>query len=254
MNIDLDKPIVYKHASFRFFAKNEHHTSRLSTDNVLLLVYDGVLRFSEEGVPYEIGAGEYFIQRSGLYQSGELPSDAPKYLYVHFDAEWCESEGSLRSSGKYDVGRLFPLMERMDAACHKGLPLAEQQYIFLKLLLSLRVTAAQSDTSHRLIEYIDENIEHISSLADICNELHYSKNYVIRIFKKELGASPFTYINEVRMNKAMYLIKTTSRPIDEIARLSGYSDYSYFYKRFVRKNGISPLKWRKWAREHAVSE
>ncbi len=254
MNVDLNKPIIYKHASLRFFDKNEHHISRLSTDNVLLLVYDGILRFSENGIQYEVSAGEYYIQRKGLYQAGEVASDAPKYLYVHFDAEWSESADALQKSGRFDIGRILPLMERIDIACHKGYVFSEQQYLFLKLLLSLRTHTARSETAQRLADYVEGNIEKISYLSDLCRELHYSKNYIIRIFNKELGASPFQYINEVRMNRAMYLIKTTSRPIDEIARLSGYSDYSYFYKRFVKKNGISPLKWRKWAREHTVND
>ena len=48
--IDLNKPIAYKHASLRFFNKNEHHIDRFCEDDVLLLVFDGVLRFSEDGV------------------------------------------------------------------------------------------------------------------------------------------------------------------------------------------------------------
>ena len=44
--MDLNAPITYKHASLRFFEKNEYHVERFSRDNVLLLVFDGVLRFS----------------------------------------------------------------------------------------------------------------------------------------------------------------------------------------------------------------
>ena len=44
--IDLNKPIRYKTASLRFFKEGEHHISRRCPEDVLLLVYDGVLRFS----------------------------------------------------------------------------------------------------------------------------------------------------------------------------------------------------------------
>ena len=82
--IDLNKPIVYKHSSLRFFEKNEHHISRVCDDDVLLLVYEGTLRFLENGEEYAVTAGHYHIQQHGSRQAGHLPSDSPKYLYVHF--------------------------------------------------------------------------------------------------------------------------------------------------------------------------
>lgn len=62
--IDLNKPIRYKTASLRFFKEGEHHISRRCPEDVLLLVYDGVLRFSEDGVPFEISAGQYYMHEA----------------------------------------------------------------------------------------------------------------------------------------------------------------------------------------------
>ena len=78
------------------------------------LVYDGVLRFSEDGVEYEVAAGEYFIQRKGTMQRGDVPSDAPKYLYIHFLADWTENGSGLPRQGNFDIAALWPLMERID--------------------------------------------------------------------------------------------------------------------------------------------
>jgi AraC-like DNA-binding protein len=69
---------------------------------------------------------------------------------------------------------------------------------------------------------------------DLCDKFHYSKNYIIRIFNKELGVSPIQYINHEKIKRAMYLLETTSKPIGEIAIECGYSDYPYFYKKFVQ--------------------
>ena len=49
LGVDLGKPMCCKYASFRFFEEKEHHITRFCTDNVLLLVFAGVLRFSEDG-------------------------------------------------------------------------------------------------------------------------------------------------------------------------------------------------------------
>ena len=63
IGIDLDRVITYKHASLRFFKEKEHHITRLCEDNVLLLVFEGVLRFSENEEEIEVSAGEYYIQK-----------------------------------------------------------------------------------------------------------------------------------------------------------------------------------------------
>ena len=83
--------------------------------------------------------------------------------------------------------------------------------------------------AEQMSEYVEENIEKIVSLEDICKAFHYSKNYIIRIFNKEFGISPVQYINEVKLRRAMYLLETTSKPIGEIATRCGYADYAYFY-------------------------
>lgn len=250
MGIDLNRLVLYKHASLRFFEKNEHHITRVCPEHVLLLVFDGVLRFSEDGVQQEVRAGEYYIQKKNRYQEGVLASDAPKYLYVHFDAEWSDAPDSLSHRGHFDYSVLSDLIIQIDAASHQGYLYGERQYLFLKLLLSLRQDTKKSTVIQKISDFIEENLQTISSLSDVCVEFHYSKNYMIRIFKREFGLTPVQYINERRLRRAMYLLETTSKPTGVVSEECGYTDYPYFYKRFVQKTGIAPSEWRKQIQEN----
>lgn len=63
IGINLDKPMEYVYASFRYFEEGEKHTTRICKDDVLLLVFDGILAFTEDGVDVSVGAGEYYIQK-----------------------------------------------------------------------------------------------------------------------------------------------------------------------------------------------
>ncbi len=245
IGIDLNKPVTYKYASLRFFQEKEHHVTRFCRDNVLLMVYDGVLRFSEDGNEIEVRAGEYYIQRKNCQQAGALASDAPQYLYVHFDAEWSDLPDALASNGRFDIEMFFELMKKIDSAAHGNDTYNDLQYLFLTILLSLRKKVKKNPIAKALSEYVDENFKTITSLLDICEEFHYSKNYIIQIFNKEFGVSPFQYINEKKVRSAMYLLETTSKSIVEIAGDCGYADYAYFYKQFVKKTGISPSIYRK---------
>ena len=243
--IDLNSPIRYEFASFRFFEKKEHHIERFCSVNVLLMVYEGILRFSEDGEQVEVRAGEYYIQRKNCYQAGELPSDAPHYLFVHFDGEWSDRPDTLPCRGSFDHSALSELMLQIDTASHQKYTYAEQQYLFHKLLLSLRQKVPSNALAERLSKFVEENIAKITSLSDLCEAFHYSKNYVERLFRREFGVPPIQYVNEVKIRKAMYLLETTSKPITVIAEECGYVDYPYFYKRFVQKAGVSPSEWRR---------
>lgn len=243
--IDLNKPTQYQHASFRFFQAHEHHVTRFCRDNVLLLVYHGILRFSEDGQEQEVHAGEYYIQKANCYQAGKRASDAPQYFYVHFQAEWSTSESTLSSRGRFDYAMLCDLMKQLDLAAHQKQPYCEQQYLFLKLLLSLWEKPFKKPLAQAFAEYVEEHLAQPISLSELCRTFHYSKNYVIRIFDRELGMSPVQYINGMRIKRAMYLLETTSKPICEIAAECGYSDYAYFYRCFVQATGTAPLSWRR---------
>ena len=249
LGIDLRKPVLCKYASFRFFEEKEHHITRFCTDNVLLLVFAGVLRFSEDGEEREVRAGEYYVQRKNRYQEGRVASDAPQYLYAHFEGEWSDAPDALAAGGHFDPELLTETMTRLDNASHQRAPYVELQYWFLRLLLSLSRKPERTPMAEAMADYVEKNLHRISSLAELSKEFHYSKNYIIRIFRREFGMSPVQYINEMKLKHAMYLLETTSKPLCEVASACGYADYPYFYKRFVQKNGISPFQWRKQMQE-----
>lgn len=55
LGLDLNYPHKYKVSSMRYFAENERHVTRTPTFNVLLIMFKGVLKFSENGERVEVG-------------------------------------------------------------------------------------------------------------------------------------------------------------------------------------------------------
>lgn len=242
--IDLDKPITFLHSSLRFFAENEHHITRFCEDDVLVMVYEGVLRFTEENVCYEIHPGQYHIQKNHTYQAGEAASDSPKYLYVHFRSEWADNDTTLSYEGTFDYKEAKDLMIEIDKLAHTSSSLTEKSAKFYELLLFLQQKKAPVSVADRIAEFINEQPLNEISLEKICTEFHFSKNHIINIFKKEFGVTPVKYINNLKIERAKYLLEATSDTVDSISLKSGFNDYSHFYKLFYRQNGISPAMWR----------
>lgn len=158
IGIDLNQPIQFGWASLRYFRKNEKHVTRLCHEKVLLLVYDGVLRFTEDGVDYEVHPGEYHIQKENSLQEGKVASDIPKYLYVHFYAAWSSEKDALPFRGHFDYHILKPSIEQLDYMAHNNGSQLDMTILFLSILSSLsRNTAAGKSLANRIAAYL--NIE-----------------------------------------------------------------------------------------------
>lgn len=243
--IDLNKPILFKHASLRFFDKDEKHINRFCEDDVLLLVFDGILRFTENGTEYEIHPGEYHIQKHNTYQSGDYTSDSPKYLYVHFNAEWTADCPILSYSGKYNYNQMKPLFEKLDCLSHNNSTMIEKNAAFFQILTTLYNPHKEKNIADEIADFILRENKNNLTLDLIAKEFSFSKNQIINIFKKKYKTTPIEYADRMKINKAMYLMEVTSKSVELIAYESGFNTYSNFYRMFYRYNNMSPKEWRK---------
>lgn len=246
IGIPLNRPITYAYSSLRFFKKGEHHISRTCPENVLLLVYEGILRFREDGVDYEIGPGQYHIQKQGSIQEGPYASDSPKYMYIHFWSEWTEQEPMLPRSGTYNYAKLKPIIEELHTlrnhtnALH--FILAGKFFEILSLLYQKKVSTSLAD---RIADFIAAQSPQEITIEQLCENFHFSKNHIINIFKKAYGLTPIAYMNHLRLCMAEYRMEVTSESLEQISIRCGFPTYSHFYNLFLRKNGLSPEQWRK---------
>lgn len=242
--IDLNKPILYKCSSLRFFDENEYHINRICADDVLLLVYEGTLRFLENGTPYEITAGQYHIQQHGSEQIGHLPSDSPKYLFIHFLGNWDDHEATLNYCGDFDYAALKELMEKADRIAHENYTQIEQMAVFFEILSVLYRNRLPIVKGHDIAEYIQQHFNEKITLEILSKEFNYSKNQIVNIFNKNYSQTPIDYLNKIRIQKALHLLEVTSSSAESIAGACGFHNYSHFYRLFVRQTGVSPAQWR----------
>ena len=245
--IDLNRPIRFKHASLRYFSFRESHVTRICPESVLLLVFEGILHFTEEGIPYRVGAGEYFIQKANTRQSAQGPSESPKYLYVHFDACWDCPEVLLPRRGTVSIAELMPLMEELDRAEHRSL--TEKSALFFQILTALLCRKTNIGPGGEIGAYLRERACETVSLQDLSDRFSYSRNQIINLVKQEFGMSPLEYQHCQRLKRAEWLLRVTATPLARVAEECGYGEYSQFYKEFLRKYGISPRQWREGHRE-----
>lgn len=90
-------------------------------------------------------------------------------------------------------------------------------------------------------ESIDNNID----MAKMVRQLPMGYSKFRKIFKETTGFAPNQYYLDIRLNKAKDLLQNTLLNIDEIAYQTGFDSPFYFSKLFKKKNGKSPLSYRK---------
>ena len=100
------------------------------------------------------------------------------------------------------------------------------------------------------IRYIKKEIE--TNFKDIdmkavAERLGYTKEYLYRMFNKEMGTSVNNYIQNVRLEKAKeYMSETGKYKIYEVCEMVGYEDHVYFSKIFKKKYNVSPKDFQKY--------
>ncbi|WP_127530152.1 helix-turn-helix transcriptional regulator [Paenibacillus kobensis] len=93
-------------------------------------------------------------------------------------------------------------------------------------------------------EYIEASYESMISLDHLSDRLGVSKYHLLRIFTDAVGCSPSDYLNRVRIEQAIRLLRQTDWSVEQIAEQIGYSGGSYFIKVFRKFTGHTPGSFR----------
>jgi AraC-like DNA-binding protein len=135
----------------------------------------------------------------------------------------------------------------------------ETQGILLQLAARFFETAKVKSrhTDIRLakcLQYIHENTDKDISIKQLANIACLTENHLIRIFKKEMNATPLKYIHTKKMEKAQLLLITTGMTVRDIALELSMDNTSYFNRIFKVYTGETPTQYReKHSFEMAIS-
>lgn len=99
--------------------------------------------------------------------------------------------------------------------------------------------------STQLFTYVDENYAYIKDLKELSDLFEISESYLFKLFQKEYGMTPKTYINKLRIQNICSRLKHSNRTIKSIAADYGFDSYEHFCRVFKKEVGICPTEYRK---------
>ncbi|WP_416149965.1 response regulator transcription factor [Salipaludibacillus sp. HK11] len=104
---------------------------------------------------------------------------------------------------------------------------------------------AENPNMKMLIEYISDHYMEPMSLSEIAKHFHFNPSYLSSYFAAHNKEGFIEYLNKIRIEEAIKLLRSSSSSISEISGMVGYSDHSYFCKVFKKIIGLSPSQYRR---------
>lgn len=116
---------------------------------------------------------------------------------------------------------------------------------FLKEVMKIVETEEEQGHMRKLTDYIKAHYHESLSLSDIANHFHFSPSYLSNYFSTHSKEGFSEYLNRVRIEAAITLLRQNDIPISKISEQVGFSDHSYFCRVFKKQTSYSPSQYRR---------
>lgn len=231
-----------------------------------------LLYFSKGGATIYCGGEEYFaadgdmiIANANELHRGDAGASGVDYMCVMLPPSFFDSVGGDRryifqNHIKEDENirrltlRLFNTFESGTDGCrYLSMGIAYELIAYLaenyaKEQLNRHGYAVRNsklESFNNVIEYIEKHCTEPLTTADAARMAHLSESYFGHMFKKHTGSSFTAYLNEMRVQKAAVLLKSTRMTVTETAAEAGFNDVNYFCRVFKSRTGVSPRQYKK---------
>ncbi|HEU5469542.1 MAG TPA: substrate-binding domain-containing protein [Actinophytocola sp.] len=97
------------------------------------------------------------------------------------------------------------------------------------------------------LAYLHQHYHHQITRRQVAKAAGMSEDYLSRLFHRELGLSPWDYLNRLRIEQAKERLRDSDESIQVVARRVGFHDRAYFSRIFRKLTGVPPQAFR----EHA---
>lgn len=109
-------------------------------------------------------------------------------------------------------------------------------------------TDASAGFLSRAIGYIHSNIAWDMTLDDICRAANVSKFHLCRRFREHTGMTVMDYILSTRLLLSKNELAKTDASVAQISEVCGFGSVSHFCRVFRKREGCTPLQYRKGLR------
>jgi AraC family transcriptional regulator len=97
----------------------------------------------------------------------------------------------------------------------------------------------------RMQKHIGEHLSEPITLLDLARCAGYSPYHAARIFRDEVGKTPFAYIRALRMTRAALTLRDQDKKVLDVALDFVFDSHEGFTRAFSREFGITPQRYKR---------
>lgn len=253
----------YFHNTFYLGAINMHrhtfHELNIVTKGKGIHCMDNKTDIAEEGsvflIPPNVEHGYMFDNDLVVFHM---------LLHSNFILKYSEELNSISDSllnnmnvklGSEDLAKLMNVLIELDQfqSTQDNVSDIMKNSLALYLISKLSTFIPKNEKEHKktypeemikCVDYINSRFTEKISTKELCKMLNVSNSTLRRYFIEEYGMTLSDYLQDLRIRYSIDLLKSTCKPIHEIAVECGFYDSSHFTKVFKDKTGYTPLSYR----------
>ncbi|EUJ32885.1 AraC family transcriptional regulator [Listeria cornellensis] len=246
----------------------------------LIYVIEGRLNLGVNDVPIQMAEGEIYVINGGdvhyflaspnserivlqfdlnVFQEFSLTEDEGKRLrdlFLHVSpssADWNPEVARLvagllqvihRESSQRKAGYRYIVKAKL----YEMLAVLERDVPRLVRDSAEDATSKSQETLEKLQQifaYVEDHYQETITLQQVADHVGFSSYYFTKLFKRNMGITFMTFVNDYRLSKAKWILLNEETPVTEVAELAGFSSVKTFHHAFKRAMGVSPLKYRR---------
>jgi len=219
----------------------------------LIVKGSGTLKVMNKTYPLEVGT----IFVTAPYLSHEIEgSDIFTYLYISFDGECVpqllksyQIQDRLHIANGYACVIEFWMDSIRRFSTQNANALTESVLMYtLSHIVSnqANIQSTSPDKFQIIIDFLQNHLQNKDlSLKNVADLFFYNEKYFSALFKQNMGINFSQYLNEIRIQHAVDLIRKNDISVAEVAFTCGFSDSMYFSKVFKRIIGKTPSEYKK---------
>jgi AraC-like DNA-binding protein len=101
------------------------------------------------------------------------------------------------------------------------------------------------DRVAKTIEFMKAHLQEPLNISTLAALVRLSRSHYTTLFRRVTGYAPLSYLNHLRMQRAVQLLNTTDLSIKRISYQLGFSDQFYFSRAFSKMHNHSPSEHRR---------
>lgn len=122
---------------------------------------------------------------------------------------------------------------------------SEVMELIMGVIYQSRSEKKTNENLVKAIQFIKQNYHQEISLDNVAKNVFVSNYYLSHLFRSELDMTFSDYVNKVRMEQSIQLMKASDLNVQMVAEKVGFNDAGYFSRTFKKYYGVSPISYLK---------